>query len=59
MATLGLTTHLVFDTFGVEVVDVDDDAMFVTSTTLPFPLSLRAGSCGSTFRGADFGVTLL
>ena len=48
VTTLGLTTHLVVDTSGGEVVDVDDDAIFVTSTTLPFPLSFRAGSCGST-----------
>ena len=34
---------------GIEMVDVEDDAMFVTSTILFFPLSLRAGSCGSTF----------
>ena len=59
MTTLGLTTHLVLDISGVEVVDVDDDAMVVTSTNLAFPLSLRAGSCGSTFWGVACGVTLL
>ena len=31
---------------------------FVTSIILPFPLSFRAGSCGSTFWGVAFGVTL-
>ena len=54
-----LTTHLVFDTSGIETVDVEDDAIVVRSTILPFPLSLRAGSCGSTFRSVTFGVTLL
>ena len=59
MATLGLTTHLVFSSGGVEVMDVDDDAMFVTSTILSFPLFLGAGSCGSTFRRVAGDVTLL
>ena len=49
VATLGLTLHLVFSSGGVEVMDVDDDAMFVTFTILSFPLFLGAGSCGSTF----------
>ena len=43
VTTLSLTTHMVVDIFGVKVIDVDDDAMFVTSTTLPFPLSFRVG----------------
>ena len=59
VTTLGLTAHAVVDVLGIRVIDVDDDGMFVTSITLPFPLSFRAGSCGSTFRGVAFGVTLL
>ena len=57
MTTLVLTTHAVVDAFSARVIDVDDDAIFVTSTTLPFPLSFRAGSCGSTCVGVVFDVT--
>ena len=49
VTTLGLSTHVVTCVFGERDIDVDDDGMFVTSIILPFPLSFRAGSCGSTF----------
>ena len=48
---------MVVDVFVAKVIDVDDDAMFVTSTTLPFALSFRAGSCGSTYVGVAFDIT--
>ena len=48
---------MVVDALGEKVIDVDDDAMFVTSITLPFALSFRAGSCGSTCVGVAFDVT--
>ena len=58
VTTLGLTTHVVVDVLCAKVIDVNDDAMFVTSTTLPFPLPLRGSSCGSTLGGVACGVTL-
>ena len=48
VSTLGLITHVVVDVHGKKGIDVDDDGTFVTSTILPFPLSFRVGSCGST-----------
>ena len=49
MTTLGLVTLVVVSDFVKKDIDVDDDGTLVTSIILPLPLSIRGGSCVSTF----------
>ena len=49
VTTLGIVILVVGCDFGKKDVDTEDEGTLVTSTILPLPLSIRAGSCVSTF----------
>ena len=49
VSTLGLVTLVIVCDIGKKDMDVDDEGTLVTSIILPLPLSMRAGSCVSTF----------
>ena len=46
---LDLITLAVVCNIGKKDIDVDEEGTLVTSIILPLPLSMRAGSCVSTF----------
>ena len=58
VTTLGLITHAICNGLGKKVMDVEVDELWVTSTILPLPLSLGAGSCVATC-WLSLGVTFL
>ena len=49
VTTLGLVTLVVVYDISKKDLDVNDEGTLVKSIILPLPLSMRAGSCVSTF----------
>ena len=49
VTTLGLVALVVICDSGKKDIDIDEEGTLVTSIILPLPLSIRVGSCVSTF----------
>ena len=58
VTTLGLVILVVCDT-GSKDIDVDDEGILVTSIIFPLTLSIRPGSCVSTFGSVGSTMTFL